>query len=367
MRRRRTKGTGSFELAIRSRNEGPRAGLYGLALSSGIGGIELGLGLVAPAYRTVCYVEREIFSAGVMARRMEEGHLDAAPVYPDLQSFDARPWRGVVDIITSGFPCQPFSVAGKKEYESDERHLWPEIARIVEECGAPFVFLENVNVRAFAEPWRDLRSMGFNLSRPYACTAAELGAGHLRRRVFVLAYRPGVRLEGYGNARAEEEPETVADADCDSIRDSEQRKPGRPSFRIRDEGKEEPGQTAVDSDFERGRPGQRARQAAEAEREADRDTDGRGREVLREPQHERQSAPGPEPDRSNVASGLIDGGEESEGFWDREPKLERLVDGVPNRMDRDRAIGNAVVPVMAARAFEALAREEGLIVEGEVI
>lgn len=160
--------------------------MFGLSLCSGIAGLELGIGLVCPSYRTVCYVEGELYAAAVLATRMEEGHLDTAPIYSSLESFDARKWRGCVDIVTAGFPCQPFSVAGKREAEEDERHVWPEIQRIISECEPAFVFLENVSIRAFVEPWRDLRRLGFDLSRPYACSAAELGAGFVGERVFVL-------------------------------------------------------------------------------------------------------------------------------------------------------------------------------------
>ena len=240
--------------------------MNGLALCAGIGGMELGVRAVLPAYRTVCYVEREAYAAAILVARMEDGLLDPAPLWSDLRTFDGRPWRGVVDLVTAGFPCQPFSLAGKRRYEADERHLWPEIARIVFECEPALVFLENVSIRAFVEPWRDLRELGFHLSRPFACTAAELGAGHRRRRVFVLAYHEHSRLEvGQGqrsDPRQEQPPAERGDASTAAAR-----------------------------------------------------------------------------------------------FWDSEPKLERLVLRIPDRMDRDRALGNAVVPAQAAFAFESLCRE----------
>jgi DNA (cytosine-5)-methyltransferase 1 len=163
--------------------------MNGLAVCSGIGGLELGLKLVYPSLRTIAYVEREAYAAVILAARMEEGRLDKAPIWSDLATFDGLPWRGLVDIISSGFPCQPFSLAGKRKREKDERHLWPEIARIIEECEPSLIFLENVHTSAFREPFADLRAMGFAVAPPYICTAAEMGAGHLRRRVFVLAYR----------------------------------------------------------------------------------------------------------------------------------------------------------------------------------
>src|SRR5574341_1378331 len=167
----------------------PGGHLNGLALCAGIGGLDLGVKLACPGYRPVCYVEGEAYAAAILATRMGEGWLDPAPIWSDLRTFDGTSWRGLVDIVVAGFPCQPFSVAGKRKREDDPRHLWLEIARTIEECNPSLVFLENVAISAFNEPFWQLGAMGFTVSNPFACTAAEMGAGHLRRRVFVLAYR----------------------------------------------------------------------------------------------------------------------------------------------------------------------------------
>ena len=118
--------------------------LFGLSLCSGVGGIDLGLTIACPGYRTVGHVERETYAAAILVARMEEKALDPAPVWDDVASFDGRPWRGAVDIVTAGYPCQPFSVAGKRRGADDPRHLWPHVARIIGEVEPPFVFLENV-------------------------------------------------------------------------------------------------------------------------------------------------------------------------------------------------------------------------------
>ena len=94
-------------------------------------------------------------------RAWRRGSLDPAPIWSDIRTFNGRAWRGVVDIVTSGFPCQPFSVAGKRRHEDDGRHLWPHIAAIVGECKPTLVFLENVSLRAFGSrhkgQWKSLR------------------------------------------------------------------------------------------------------------------------------------------------------------------------------------------------------------------
>lgn len=77
----------------------------GLALCAGIGGLELGLQIALPGYSTVCWVEREIAVASRLAARMEEGHLSPAPIHSDVRTFSGEPWRGLVDIVTAGYPC----------------------------------------------------------------------------------------------------------------------------------------------------------------------------------------------------------------------------------------------------------------------
>lgn len=159
-----------------------------LSLCSGVGGFELGLRLASVPHRVVCYVEGEAYCVGVLRARMEEGLLDEAPVWSDIRTFVARPWCEAVDLVTAGFPCQPFSSAGKKRGTDDPRHIWPSIARIIRECEPRAVFLENVQREAFREPWRDLQEMGFEVPPLVCVSAAELGAAHQRRRYFLLAY-----------------------------------------------------------------------------------------------------------------------------------------------------------------------------------
>ena len=104
---------------------------YNLSLCSGGGGLDLGLELALGSVSTVCWVEWEAFAIEYLAARMEEGCLAPAPLWTDLRTFDGKPWRGVVDTLTAGYPCQPFSTAGKRRGEDDPRHLWPHVRRIV--------------------------------------------------------------------------------------------------------------------------------------------------------------------------------------------------------------------------------------------
>jgi site-specific DNA-cytosine methylase len=173
-----------------------------LALCSGIGGIEVGLKLAEPTARTVCYVEREAFPIAATLARIQEGYLDDAPIWSDATTFDGKPWRGVVDCITGGYPCQPFSNAGSRKGEDDPRHLWPDIRRIIKEVQPRFCFFENVanHLRiGFESVWRDLCDMGYQVEAGIF-TASEVGAPHKRERLFIYAHTrqqwPQVSTEG---------------------------------------------------------------------------------------------------------------------------------------------------------------------------
>ena len=169
--------------------------LRGLALCAGVGGLELGLHLAEPGYRTVCYVERDAFAAATLVARMADQALCDAPLWDNVASFDGRPWRGTVDLISAGYPCQPFSFAGKRRGEEDARHLWPHIARIINEVRPRFVFCENVEghlTLGFPDVGRQLQGMGFRV-KAGLFSAYETGASHWRRRLFILADADGLR------------------------------------------------------------------------------------------------------------------------------------------------------------------------------
>lgn len=143
----------------------------------------------------VCHVEREAYPASTLVARMEDKALDQAPIWDDITTFDGRPWRGLVDVVTAGLPCQPYSLAGERKGHDDERALWPEFVRIVRECEPAVVFLENVSafLRFYGPVWAELSSLGFIHAPPLLLTGHEKGAIHERRRLFVLAAHPDRR------------------------------------------------------------------------------------------------------------------------------------------------------------------------------
>lgn len=182
----------------------PGGALNGLALCAGVGGLELGLHIAEPEYRTVCYVERGLYPAAVLAARMADKALSDAPVWDDVATFDGRPWRGRVSVVTGGYPCQPFSSAGRRQGADDPRHLWPHVRRIVGEIGPEWAFFENVegHLSLGADVVvRDLQAMGYRVQAGLF-SAAEVGAGHLRRRLFILAHADRQQCAGSTGYRA---------------------------------------------------------------------------------------------------------------------------------------------------------------------
>jgi len=170
-----------------------------LSLCSGYAGLELGLRGVIPNLRTVAYVEVEAFAVANLVGKMEKGQLDAAPIWTDIKTFDARPFRGKVDIITGGYPCQGFSVAGKRLGTKDPRHLWPYIERIIEAVRPVWCFFENVPghlTLGFPEVYRSLRNLGYSVEAGLF-TAAGCGEGHIRERLYILAHTNTKRVETY--------------------------------------------------------------------------------------------------------------------------------------------------------------------------
>jgi DNA (cytosine-5)-methyltransferase 1 len=171
---------------------------------AGVGGLGLGLELAVPRSRGIAYVEREAHAAATLAARMEEGALDPAPVWSDLGTFDARGWRGVVDCLVSGDPCQPNSVAGKRAGSSDDRWLIDQVLRVVDECRPHSFFRENVTGNADGQLEAiipALEAMGYRVAAGIF-SAAEVGASHRRERLFILANHDDPGRGGLGEPLA---------------------------------------------------------------------------------------------------------------------------------------------------------------------
>jgi DNA (cytosine-5)-methyltransferase 1 len=148
--------------------------------------------LAMPNARVVCYVENEAFACETLASKMETGFMDQAPIWTNLRTFDGKSWRGIVDCIIGGYPCQPFSLAGRQKGEHDTRHLWPCILGLIKEINPSFVFFENVSNHlqiGYETVRRELQETGY-LVEQGIFSASEVGATHLRKRLFILGCRP---------------------------------------------------------------------------------------------------------------------------------------------------------------------------------
>ena len=158
-----------------------------ISICSGYGGIELGIREIFPI-KVICYVERELSTAEILRVRMQDKALDEAPIWSDLKTFDTREWDKKVDMLIGGFPCQPFAESGKQLGAEDRRNLWPDTARVIRELGVSIFFLENVTgiLRYYWDTIRpELREMGYEVTEGIF-TAEETGAPQERERLFIM-------------------------------------------------------------------------------------------------------------------------------------------------------------------------------------
>lgn len=155
-----------------------------LGLFAGAGGGLLASQLLG--WHTVCAVELDEYRRCVLVKRQNERHLRASfPIWDDIRTFDGKPWRGLVDVITGGFPCQAFSAAAHGNNTADD--LWPEMRRIVADAAPRYVFAENVQQKAIDMAAEDLEKMGYK-TRAIPLAAKDMGADHIRPRYWLLAY-----------------------------------------------------------------------------------------------------------------------------------------------------------------------------------
>ena len=207
--------TGSAE-----EDRGCTEGMRYLSLFSGAGGGDLAMQHLL-GFRCVGYVEYEDYCQRVIRQRIEDGLLDPAPIFGDIRAFNsegyAESYQGMVDLITGGFPCQPFSVAGKQRGHQDERNMWPETIECIRIVRPRYAFLENVpgllsasgdpgewdmdetpadNFRYFGTILRDISNAGYWFRYRPLGTRHLFGKRGLRRdRIWILAFRDRIDVE----------------------------------------------------------------------------------------------------------------------------------------------------------------------------
>jgi DNA (cytosine-5)-methyltransferase 1 len=309
-----------------------------LALFAGAGGGILGGKLLG--WRTVCAVEIDAYCRASLAQRQNDGALAPFPIWDDVCTFDGHPWRGVVDVVSGGFPCQDISVAGTgKGLDGERSGLWKEFARIVGEVGPQWVFVENspaLTSRGLGRVLGDLACMGYDAEWG-VLGAVDAGAPHRRYRVWIVAYADcGRELQPEGSfgqqwGRAGDCGDDVADAVCHGA--------AQGFGGVSREAGPSAGSTGRGSWAESGDDGSN-----------DADANGFGQQAggsdgaLAE-----QSEGGAE---AWAADGPGHGCDST--WWATEPAVGRMAHGVAHRVDRLRAIGNGQVPQVAAMAFRIL-------------
>lgn len=253
-------------------------------LFSGIGGFSLAAHWAG--IETVQFVEYDQYCQKVL-----EKNFKGVPIHGDIKTFKGRP--GTADIISGGFPCQPFSVAGKRRGAADDRALWPEMFRVIQEVRPAWVLGENVAGIINLELDRvlsDLESVNYE-TQAFVIPACAVDANHRRNRVWILANSNGLRMEG----ERTKQPTTGFSGKSKAVANSER-------YRLQGERKK------YDN----------ARQI-----------------------------------------GLCRGKtEREENKWPAEPGVGRVANGVPNRVDRLKGLGNAIVPQVAYQIFKCIVEVE---------
>ncbi|BAQ89847.1 cytosine-specific DNA-methyltransferase [uncultured Mediterranean phage uvMED] len=340
-----------------------------LSLCTGYGGIERGLELAGYQHRTIAHVEIEAFAAANLVAKMEAGQLVPAPVWSDLKTLPAHCFRDRVDVLTGGYPCQPFSAAGLRKGAEDPRHLWPYIYDHIRTIKPVRCFFENVEGHislGLRDVIADLESLGYQTTWGIF-SASEVGAPHQRKRVYILAYTSGAgrqqvtrgshKDEAAHEGRASIQTHIAAGdgegrgAGAMAYTDSagqqpSARQPRSPEAR-HNAGRGSKAMADADSQRQRGRAetaGWQAGPGAEGSAGTNvSDADGqrrRGRHAERQHAEDAgQSPSGTGHDPSGV------------GSWATEPNVGRVAHGAAFRVDRLRLLGNGVVPQTAAKAW----------------
>jgi DNA (cytosine-5)-methyltransferase 1 len=276
--------------------------MHELALFAGAGGGILGGKLLG--WRTVCAVEWDAHARDVLVARQNDGCLEPFPIWDDVQTFDGHPWRGCVDVVSGGFPCQDISAAGKGAGITGARSgMWSHMARIIGEVRPRFVFVENSPVltsRGLGTVLGDLAAMGYD-AQWGVLGAIDAGAPHKRERIWIMADADPQRRSGSGVSAGEREALLHT---AGSSRGDETSAAGNGGEADEDMGDTDAG---------------RRNGWAGTIRQAD------GRRQL-----------------------------EDASWWESEPDVGRVAHGVAARVDRLRCIGNGQVPAVAALAWRML-------------
>jgi len=326
-----------------------------LDLFSGIGGFSLGLEATGE-FETVAFCDYDPFCQKVLRK-----HWENVPIYGDIKelTYEKLKANGInnIDIITGGYPCQPFSVAGRKKGEQDPRHLWPEYFRLIKECRPTWVIGENVSGHiklGLDTVLSDLESEGYS-TRTFSISAASIGANHKRERVWIVA-DSNDRLSKQSNEEVRTGGNTFDNGNSDMANSNIERLEGsnrslsseHERDKRRDSHEHSDEKIMANSSSERL---ERHRREYKLREDSEEGKVSRSSEDVANSERIRQQGPGKPIGSSNTktnsngkTSWFNHGSEREEGWWDVEPNVGRVAHGIPNRVDRLKSLGNSLIP-----------------------
>ncbi len=375
-----------------------------LSLCSGYEGIGIGIKSVLPGLRGIAYVEIEAFAIANLVAKMESEQLDAAPIYTDVKTFPYKEFLGKVSILSGGFPCQGFSVAGNRKGVEDPRHLYPYISKGIEECKPRVVFLENVSGIISSKTHdgqsvlqyvlSDLERLGYQATAG-VFSASEVGLPHQRKRVFIMGYSNNRQSRPTDESKSTEEKlyesSTTSRSERNKLSDTEnigcrgrdstsEDQQDRSVLQRKQERREVVSQTErcsgimADTDSSRGNEDSksselwtdRIEQSSIDSRTANERERNQGWENISDTDGKRlQRHSGMQSwtnDNFQASIKIPARPNEKQHEWEQarvKPRLGRTADGTEcrldkHRIDRLRLLGNGVVPQVAAKAFVVL-------------
>ena len=306
-----------------------------LALFAGAGGGILGGKLLG--WRTVCAVEWESYPASVLCARQNDKILPNFPIWDDVQTFDGKPWRGIVDVVSGGFPCQDISAAGKGAGIDGERSgMWGEMARIICEVRPKYAFVENspmLTSRGLGRVLGDLASMGFN-ARWGMLGAADIGANHKRDRIWICAkWRGQISHAQHNRIRWWKQQQESIEKKNGNLANSSQ---------LFSNGSNNNSRISVERETQ-SKFGNNSGTKALADSSLPRFS----------PCNEKALRPKKQLLEKQSWGSSYEFGS-SKHWWETEPNVGRVADGMASRVDRLKAIGNGQVPLCAATAWRIL-------------
>jgi len=304
-----------------------------LALFNGIGGFQLAAHLVG--WENVAHVEIDEW-----CNKIVKQHFPESECYTDIKNFNATKYNGTIDIISGGFPCQPFSVAGKRKGKEDDRHLWPEMLRVIKEVEPSWIVGENVTGiigMVLEQVLSDLESAGYN-TETFIIPACAVGALHKRDRLWIVAHTNGKRWE--------DEQKENGQLLCDRIRNGKTQKQKRNEL---ERGTIKHGAILSDTESIRREQPWNTRQRRTGFENGS-SNDGRALPNTNGTRCEELNS-------TTITEGKrFYSGDAFEGrnYWQVEPGVGRVANGVSNRVDRIKGLGNAIVPQVALEIFRAI-------------